>query len=110
MACGEYIERRNGGFYVAGTRVSLDSIVSSFRDGDSPETIHSTELLFPYAGTGIRGDCLFAFFLAHEQEVDANIRDGEEQFRRSVPHLSEIRPELYARLERARRGSGSGAV
>jgi hypothetical protein len=36
MACGEYIEQRNGGFYVAGTRLSLDSIVYSFRDGDSP--------------------------------------------------------------------------
>jgi uncharacterized protein (DUF433 family) len=35
----EYIEQRNGGFYVAGTRVSLDSIVYSFKAGDSPETI-----------------------------------------------------------------------
>ena len=35
----EYIEQRNGGFYVAGTRVSLDSIVYSFKSGDSPETI-----------------------------------------------------------------------
>jgi uncharacterized protein (DUF433 family) len=30
---------RNGGFYVAGTRVSLDSIVYSFKAGDSPGTI-----------------------------------------------------------------------
>ena len=36
---GEYIEQRNGGYYVKGTRVSLDSLVYSFRDGESPETI-----------------------------------------------------------------------
>jgi uncharacterized protein (DUF433 family) len=35
----EYVEQRNGGFYIAGTRVSLDSIVYSFKAGDSPETI-----------------------------------------------------------------------
>jgi hypothetical protein len=39
MERSEYIEQRNGGFYVAGTRVSLDSIVYSFKGGDSPETI-----------------------------------------------------------------------
>ena len=41
---GEYIEQRSGGFYVAGTRVSLDSIVYSFRAGDSPETIRQYSL------------------------------------------------------------------
>jgi hypothetical protein len=39
MEHSEYIEQRNGGFYVAGMRVSLDSIVYSFKAGDSPETI-----------------------------------------------------------------------
>jgi uncharacterized protein (DUF433 family) len=39
MEHNEYVEQRNGGFYVAGTRVSLDSIVYSFNAGDSPETI-----------------------------------------------------------------------
>ena len=43
-----------------------------------------------------------AFYLAHEQEVDANIREGEAEIERSVPPLSASRPELYARLERAR--------
>ena len=43
-----------------------------------------------------------AFYLSHEQEIDASVREGEEELRRSVRHLSESRPELYARLERAR--------
>jgi hypothetical protein len=35
----EYIEERDGAYYVAGTRISLDSIVHAFRRGESPETI-----------------------------------------------------------------------
>ncbi len=99
----EYIEPRNGGFYVAGTRVSLDSIVYSFKAGDSPETIrqnfHSLTLQQVYGA--------IAFYLAHETEVEANIREGEEEAQRSVPHLSQSRPDLHARLERARRELGT---
>ena len=35
----EYIEQRDGGYYVAGTRISLDSVVYAFNRGDSPERI-----------------------------------------------------------------------
>jgi len=35
----EYIDEREGNYYVAGTRISLDSIVHAFRRGQSPETI-----------------------------------------------------------------------
>jgi hypothetical protein len=30
----EYIEERNGGYYIAGTRISLDSVVYSFGEGE----------------------------------------------------------------------------
>ena len=103
MERSEYIDQRNGGFYVAGTRVSLDSIVYSFKAGDSPETIRqnfsSLSLEQVYG--------VIAFYLAHEPEVDANIREGEAEIERSLPHLSESRPELYARLERARHEIGA---
>jgi uncharacterized protein (DUF433 family) len=98
MEHSEYFEQRTGGFYVAGTRVSLDSVVYAFKAGDSPETIRqnfSSLTLEQVYGA-------IAFYLAHEREVDANIREGEEEIDRCVPPLSESRPELYARLERAR--------
>jgi uncharacterized protein (DUF433 family) len=98
MDRSEYVEQRNGGFYVAGTRVSLDSIVYSFKAGESPETIRqnfaSLTLEQVYGA--------ITFYLAHEQEVDASIAEGETDLSRSVSPLSESRPELYARLERAR--------
>jgi len=34
-----YVEKHDGGYWVAGTRVSLDSIILAFLDGLSPETI-----------------------------------------------------------------------
>src|SRR5579883_1966546 len=99
MERNAYVEQRNGGFYVAGARVSLDSIVYSFKAGDSPETIRQnfSSLSFEQVYGAV------AFYIAHGQEVEANIMEGEAEFNRSVPPLSESRPELYARLEQARR-------
>ena len=47
----EYVEERDGGYYVAETRVSLDSIVECFNEGLSPEAI-----LGEFAGPGFRRD------------------------------------------------------
>ena len=106
MAVVEYVEQRNGGFYVAGTRVSLDSIVYSFNSGDSPETIRqnfsSLSLEQVYGA--------IAFYLAHEKEVDDNIRQGEEELDRVAPSLRESRPELYTRLQSLRRERARGPV
>src|ERR1700688_404394 len=98
MERSESIEQRNGGFYVAGTRISLDSIVYAFRSGDSPETIRqnfSSLTLEQVYGA-------IAFYLANQAEVDRNVQEGEVEFDRAVPPLSQSKPELYERLRRAR--------
>ena len=95
---GEYVEQRNGGYYVKGSRVSLDSIVYSFREGESPETIRQN---FPSL-TLEQVYGAITFYLANRGAVDANIREGEQELERAVPSLSESRPELYARLKKAR--------
>ena len=94
----EYVEQRDGGYYVKGTRVSLDSIVYSFKEGESPETIRQN---FPsLALEQVYG--AITFYLAHQAAVDANIREGEEELERTVPPLSQSRPDLYTRLQKAR--------
>ena len=35
----EYIEKRENGYWIQETRISLDSVVCSFLNGESPETI-----------------------------------------------------------------------
>jgi uncharacterized protein (DUF433 family) len=84
--------------YVAGTRVSLHSLVYSFKGGDSPETIrHNFPSLTLEQVYGA-----IAYYLAHSEAVDAATRKGGEEFDRLVPPVSQSRPELYARLQLAR--------
>ena len=83
MMPGEYVEQRKGGYYVAGTRVSLDSIVYAFKDGESPETIRQN---FPSL-TLVQVYDAITFYLSHQAEVDANIREGEKELDRSTSAL-----------------------
>src|SRR5882724_8595206 len=72
----EYIEERNGGYYVAGTRISLDSIVFSFNEGQSPEAIQED---FPLLKRSqIYG--AIAFYLHHQGEVDRYLEDGGRRY------------------------------
>lgn len=64
-----YIEERDGGYYVAGTRISLDSVVHAFKEGPSPEAIQED---FPLPKLSqIYG--AIAAFLDHEAEVDKDL-------------------------------------
>jgi uncharacterized protein (DUF433 family) len=63
----EHVEERDGVYYVARTRISLDSVVYAFREGCSPETIRGDfdglTLAHVYGA--------IAFYLDHQTEVDA---------------------------------------
>jgi uncharacterized protein (DUF433 family) len=60
----EYVEQRNGGYYIAGSRVSLDSVVYAFLSGMSPESIvdsYPTLSLVQVYGA-------ITYYLEHRQE------------------------------------------
>ena len=90
----EYIEKRNGGYYVVGNRVSLDSIVYAFLDGNSPESIveafSSLSLEEVYGG--------IAFYLANRAHVDDYLREGEREFERMREESRAKNPVFYERL------------
>ena len=98
----EYIERRDDHYFVRGSRVSLDSVVYGFRDGESPETIRDN---FPTLSLErIYG--AIAFYLGHQAEIDAYLKAkiaAYEDARRSQTHVSE---DLRARIERSKEHSG----
>lgn len=72
----EYIEQREGGYYVTGTRISLDSIVHAYRRGESPETIRQNfELL---ALEDVYGT--IAYYLANQAEIDAYLIRQDEKW------------------------------
>ena len=79
----EYVEMRNGGYYIAGTRVSLDSVVYLYREGSSAEAIQDD--LPSLSLEQIHG--AIAFYLANKMSVDENIADGERELDRRVPSL-----------------------
>jgi len=99
----KYIERRNGGYYFVGSRVSLDSVVYQFLGGDSPEGIvqsfPSLSLEQVYGG--------ITFYLAHRAEFDEYLKQGEARFEQLVQVSRDANPLLYAKLEAARRSTST---
>ncbi len=97
-----YVEHRDGGYWITGTRISLDSIVYAFQRGAAPESIiRSFPLLTLEEVYGA-----IAYYLAHEQEIDAYLRRGEAEFaalrQTSGDMLRRANPELVERLETVR--------
>ena len=45
----DFVERRESGFYLVGSRVPIDRVVWEYRNGEEPETIraHYPTLSFP---------------------------------------------------------------
>lgn len=94
----DYIEKRSGAYLIAGTRVSLDSVVYAFLRGESPEGIAES---FP-ALTLEQVLGSLAFYLANRDEIDHYLRQGAEDFERLRQEAHQNRPSLYARLTDAR--------
>jgi uncharacterized protein (DUF433 family) len=98
LMTSEYIEERSGGYYVAGTRISLDSVVYSFERGNSPDAIQGEfpSLRLPQIYGAI------AFYLDHHDEVRRYLENEERRIQESTVPLSEANPALWSRLQRAR--------
>jgi uncharacterized protein (DUF433 family) len=99
---GEYVEQRNGGYYVAETRISLDSVVYSFDRGNCPEAIQKEYPLLRLAQ--IYG--ALAFYLDHQEEVRLYLEAKEQDIEASSIPLAEANPELWVRLQHAQQSMG----
>ena len=94
-----YVDQHDGGYWIAGTRVSLDSVVVAFLEGLSPESItDSFEMLTLEQVFGA-----LAYYLKHRIEVDAYLQQSEADFNEVCHRLREAHPLLYQKLEAARR-------
>lgn len=101
----QYVTKlENGAYRVAGTRVSLDSVVYAYWRGESPEGIVDSFralTLEQVYGT-------IAFYLAHQVEIDAYFEQGDAEFEKLRQQAREANPLLYKKLEDARRGTLAG--
>ncbi len=98
----EYVIQVNGAYRIAGSRVSLDSVVYAWLEGQSPETIADN---FP-ALTLEEVYGAVTFYLSNREAIDEYLRgkkaDFEAMRQKSVEELRKNRPQLYAKLMAAK--------
>lgn len=92
-----FIERRDSGYYLVGSRVPIDRIVREYRDGEQSEAIrsHYPTLSLEQVNGAI------AFNLSHKDEVEKVMAERE----RVEADFSKAHPtptHLKAKIERAR--------
>jgi uncharacterized protein (DUF433 family) len=92
----DFVERRHGSFYLAGSRVPLSVIVHEFQNGAMPEAIRSdfpTLTLEQVYGA-------ITFYLGNKEAVEKDLaerRRAEDEFIKAHP----ASPGLKQKLERA---------
>jgi uncharacterized protein (DUF433 family) len=94
-----YVEQRDGNYWIAGSRVSLDSIVYAFLNGQTAESIAQS---FP-ALTLEQVYGSIAFYLANKPEIDAYLVQSEAGFEALRQASREADPMFYQKLADARR-------
>ena len=93
----DFVERRDGSFYLRGSRVPLAHIVREFQQGEPPEAIRShypTLSLEQVYGA-------ITFYLGNKEVAEKDIAERdrvEDEFTRTHP----APPHLKEKLERAR--------
>jgi uncharacterized protein (DUF433 family) len=97
VATKPYIESRNEGYWIVGTRVALDSIVYEFQQGRSPESI---VLAFPVLNLEqVYG--AIVFYLANRVAIDAYLLEEESAFD-AMPQPLPQDSGLYQKLQVAK--------
>jgi uncharacterized protein (DUF433 family) len=98
MPTSEYVEVRNGAYYVAGTRIGLDVVVSEFRSGRSAESIFEA---YPSTGSLERVYGVITFILKHPDAVDAYLKEQEGRYE-DVKARYPLPADMVERYERAK--------
>ena len=77
MPSNHYIEARNGGYYVSGSRIGLDVVTHAFRRGQTAEDIFRA---YPSIGSLAKVYGVITFILEHPQEIEEYLRDEERVY------------------------------
>lgn len=94
----EYVERRDTGLYVVGSRVPIDRIISEYCNGEDPEAIRShypTLNLEQVSGA-------IAFYQNHKEEVERAIEErrcAEDAYTAANPNAPDIE-QKFGRMRR----------
>jgi uncharacterized protein (DUF433 family) len=95
MAENDYIEKRDGGYWIRGTRVSLDSIVYRFLEGLSPESIQSD--CFPVL-TLEQAYGAITYYLHNRANVDRYLQESDQEYESFRERVRAEYPEAHRRI------------
>ena len=95
----EYVERAGEAYKLTGSRVSLDSIVYCFWNGESPESIVQS---FPTLTLQQEYGAI-AYYLDHQDEMDEYIGRGEREYEANREAARKADPMFYQKMAERRR-------
>jgi uncharacterized protein (DUF433 family) len=98
MPTNEHVEVRNGGYYIAGTRIGLDVVAYDFRRGRSAEAIFEA---YPSIGSLAKVYGAITFILEHRADVDAYLKDQERIFE-EIKAQHPMPADMIERFERVK--------
>lgn len=84
-----YVDEREGGYYITGTRIALSSIVHAFLSGESPDEILRS---FPLAGPLVKIYGAITFYLENTEKVEEYLKEIDrrwEALRREYPKAND---------------------
>jgi uncharacterized protein (DUF433 family) len=95
----------HGAIRVSGTRVTLDTLIGFYQQGETPEALHQGFSTVPLADIY----AVIAYYLAHQTEIDAYLKLRDEQAERVRREWETRNPpptkaELLARLDNKSHG------
>lgn len=99
MKTDAYVEERDGGYYVGRSRVSLDSVVYAFLEGQTAEGIAQA---FPALSLEQAYGAI-AYYLAHREDVDRHLERSRKDHEARRREARESDPMFYQKLAAARR-------
>ena len=93
-----YVEQRDGGYYITGTRISLDSVVYAYLRGESMLGVVES---FPSLSLN-QVTSAVEFYLAYRAMVDEYLCEERRKTDQMRHEAERQDPAFYAKLEEAR--------
>ena len=95
----QYVEKRDGGYWIVDSRVSLDSVVYAFLSGQSAESIAQS---FPVLKLEqVYG--AITFYLSNRTDIDAYLAQAKRDYEVMRQAAHDTDPMFYQKLADARR-------
>ncbi len=101
----KYVDESDGGYYVAGTRIALSSIVHAFQAGESPDEILRS---FPLAGPLVKIFGAITFYLENTERVEEYLKDIDRRWHELAQKQAQSPSPLAQRLREAKEHAATG--